>query len=372
MNNQPQIEEIKKALDPAKSTFVLLPHNPSLDATAAALALFLSLKESGKDVFIGCTSKMRVEFSTLVGIDRISEKIGNRNLIVSFDYAEDAIEKVSYNVQEEKFNLVIEPKSGHPPLDSKGVKFSYEGVEAQLIFIIGAKKLEDLGALYEKERHAFSEATVINIDRATGNTNFGQINVINQGAASMSEIVFQVIKKLNLPLNVDITGNLLKGIEAQTQNLQAPFAGPDTFETVARLMRAGAKRSPTPQPQERRWPSRAPGTPIPRPQMSPQRGPMPVQERPTAPPPQPPALTQLQEPELKMQPLQKGQEPMGQTPVVQPAEQRGYQPRQQLAPPPDQGRQQRKEKPIRKKSQQSQQQQDDWNRPKIYTGSTKK
>lgn len=364
MNNQLPTEEIKKVLDPAKSAFVLLPVSPSFDTTAAALALFLSLRQAGKNVFVGSPTKMRVEFSPLVGIDRISDKIGNRNLIISFDYAEDAIEKVSYNVEEGKFNLVIEPKSGHPPIDSKNVNFSYEGIEAPLVFVVGAKKLEDLGALYEKERQAFSQTTVVNIDRAPGNTNFGQINLINQSAASLSEIVFQLVKNLNLPLNVDIAGNLMKGIEAQTQNLQAPFAGPDTFETVAQLMRAGAKRTPSIQTQARQWIPR-PAAPMPRPAVPTQKRPLPPQ--PPTPTTQPPATTQLNEPKLDISETQSQlQGAVGETQVSPPG-------RTPHPPSPqDQSQQQKTTKPIVRKDRQSEQQvREDWIKPKIYKGSTK-
>lgn len=242
MNNQMDIDALKQALESGKSMFVLLPTNPSFDATAAGLALFLSLREAGKSVFIGSPTKMRVEYTSLVGINEISDKIGNRNLIIAFDYQEDAIEKVSYNVEEGKFNLVIEPKAGHPPLESKGVKFSYEGIEAQLIFVVGARRLEELGELYERNRQVVNTATIINIDTKAANTKFGQVNFVIQGAAAISELAYDLLKKANLPFNVDIVGNLMKGIETQTQNLQAPFVGPDTFEAVAQLMRAGAKR----------------------------------------------------------------------------------------------------------------------------------
>lgn len=247
MNDQMDVEKIKQALETGSGIFVLLSANPSFDATAAALALFLSLRETGKSVFIGSPTKMRVEFTSLVGIDRISDKIGNRNLIIAFDYREDAIEKVSYNVEDAKFNLVIEPKAGHPPLDSKGVTFSYEGIEARLLFVVGARNLEELGDLYEKNRQAVNQATIVNIDTQAANTKFGQINIVGQGAAAISELTFRLVKKLNLPVNVDIAGNLMKGIEAQTQSLQAPFVAPDTFEAVAQLMRAGARRGLAPR-----------------------------------------------------------------------------------------------------------------------------
>lgn len=363
MNSQVYTEEIQKVLDPAKSVFVLLPQNPSFDATAAALALFLSLKQAGKGVFIGSPTKMRVEFSALVGIDRISDKIGNRNLIISFDYAEDAIEKVSYNVEEGRFNLVIEPKSGRPPLDSKKVSFSYEGIETPLIFIVGAKRLEDLGALYEKERQAFNEITVVNIDRATANSKFGQINLVNQEAASLSEIIFQLLKNLNLPLNIDISENLLKGIEAQTQNLQAPFAGPDTFETIAQLMRAGAKRTPAVQTQVRPWMGKPRTAPMSRPMISTQK-----RASHSQPPPQAPlsATTQLTEPKLDIGETQSPlQTPIGKTSV-------SYSGEASPPPPPqDQSKQQKRADPKREDVRQGKQRmRDDWTKPKIYKGST--
>ncbi len=255
-NGQTLTEEAKKALDSAKSVFVLLPQNPSLDATAAGLALFLSIREAKKNVTIGSPSQMQVEYSRLVGIDKISDKIGNRNLIISFDYKEDSIEKVSYNVEGEKFNLVIQPRPGYPPLDQNSVNFSYEGIDVELMIIVGSQKLENLGEMYEKNRQAFSNATVINIDRNAANSNYGQVNIVDPKAGSISEMIFHLMKNVNLPVNVDIANNLLKGIEAQTNNFQAPYTSAESFQTVAELMRSGAKRTPggpTQPTRQRPW-----------------------------------------------------------------------------------------------------------------------
>lgn len=297
---QEHLEEIKKALDNAKSVFVLIPRNPSLDSTAAALALYLVLKETEKSVAIGCPTKMRVEYNRLVGIDQISDKVGNRNLTISFDYKEDSIEKVSYNVEGGRFNLVIQPKSGYPPLDSKSVEFSYEGIEAQVIFVIGAQRLEDLGELYAKEREAFGKATVINIDRAQANTKFGQVNLVEPSSISISELMFSLIKQLGLKMDMDVAGNLLKGIEMQTQNFQAPFTGPDTFEVAAQLLRSGARRTSQLSLGPRPW---VPGMAQPQAQVQTQGsqgrfappGVMPLPQFPAGVPP-----TSLNEPELKL------------------------------------------------------------------------
>jgi nanoRNase/pAp phosphatase (c-di-AMP/oligoRNAs hydrolase) len=386
--------EVKKALENAKSIFIFLPQNANLDATAASLALFLSLKGSGKNVLIGSPSQMRVEFSRLVGIDKITDKVGNRNLILSFDYKEESIEKVSYNVEGEKFNLVIQPRSGFPPLNQENVKFSYEGIDAQLIFIIGAQKLESLGSLYEKDRQAFTQATVVNIDRSPSNTKFGQINILDSKSGSISELIYSLIKNLSLSVNADTAGNLLRGIEAQTQNFQAPFASVETFETAAELMRAGAKRSLAPQGKgDWRTPGQAPFPQMRRPmvrQQTPLSSPFMgqglqtgISQSPLTPPGSMQPAGNLQEPTLPPAPIQA---PI-QNQTVQPARPvQGSQPTQQFSQASDQGKQKSKsqqppkrsafQRPAPNKQEPSNQQsknlaQNDWLKPKIYKGKTK-
>lgn len=253
MNYQQQLNAIKKETQEAKSLVILLPQNPTLDATAAALALFLGLKNVDKKPIIASPTQMRVEFSKLVGIDKIANSVGNKNLVVSFNYKEDSIEKVSYNVENEKFNLVIQPRTGFPTLNKDNVEFSYEGLDADLVFVIGAKKLDELGEVYEKERHALNNTSIVNISASTTNAKFGKINLVESRGTTLSEIIFNLLSLLNIKINQDIAGNLLQGIEAQTQNLQSPFTSPQTFEIVAELMKAGAKRSVKPALPTRPW-----------------------------------------------------------------------------------------------------------------------
>lgn len=378
MNDNTQIDEFKKALDSAKSIFVLLPQNPSLDATASALALFLSLKEEGRSVFIACPSKMRVEYSSLVGVDQISDKIGNRNLIISFDYAEDSIEKVSYNVEAGKFNLVIEPKPGFKPIGNENVEFNYEGIEADLVIVVGTQRLENLAEFYEKERENISKATVVNLDRAAANTNFGQINLVRRDAGSISEIVFRIIKNLSLHMNVDIAGNLLKGIESQTNNFQAPFAGAETFEAAAQLLRAGAKRSSAVAPSARVWdphlglpqrPSPAfptiqppvvsqmirPATQVPPPQ--------PTNQIPTQPTDQTQSLRELTEPRLQVEESPDS--------GIQPGGSSADQPPPPTQPAGSQKKGSRRSDGENKPKETGQEQPQEWLKPKIYKGSSK-
>lgn len=242
MENSFNLQSLQDSLFKAKTVLVVLPANPSLDSVAAGLALFLSLKKQGKQVVIGCPTPMTVAFNRLFAVNKITDKIGNKNLIISFDYVKDSIEKVSYNIEDSSFNLVIEPKEGFLPFDQEKVSYSYSGASAEIIFAVGATKLEDFDKLYFNEKKIFEEKLIVNIDNKPTNTRFGQVNIYNPKAASVSELVVELIKSLNLEVDQDIATNLLAGIEANTSNFTAFNATAMAFEAAAWCLKNGARR----------------------------------------------------------------------------------------------------------------------------------
>lgn len=263
------IEPVKQALISAKQILILLPQNPSVDSVAAALALHLALSKKGLSVSIGCPSQMTVQFNRLFGVDKIKPRIGNQNLVISFSYPEDSLEKVAYDKDpaNQKFHLTIEPKAGMQPLDVSQVEYSYTGSSADAIFVIGARTLEDLGELYKSEKALLDNKskTLVNLSSLDKNSQFGTVNIYDPTASGASEIMAAVIKGLELPLEPDMATNLLAGIEAATQNLSQARSA-DTFEAVTELMRMGGQRNhlsaPTPTPWQRPNPFMAPPTPV--------------------------------------------------------------------------------------------------------------
>lgn len=244
MITQNQASRIQSALATAQSIFIALPHNPNFDKAAAGLGLYLSLIKAKKSVEIGSPTEMRVEFSSLVGVDKIKDSFqgGKDSLIVSFDYIEDAIEKVSYNIENNKFNLVIKPRAGHPPLDSERVKYSYTGGKVDLVFTIGASSLGNLGRIYEDNQGAFKESQIINLDNNPQNREYGEIDLVDPTAASLSEEVANLIALLRLPTDGDIGSNLLLGIERATSRFSSIKVGSNTFEAAAFCLKIGARR----------------------------------------------------------------------------------------------------------------------------------
>lgn len=240
VNLQPEIANTRAYLNEAKKALVLLGRKPNFDQIAAGLGLYLALNKIGKISTIASPEPVTVEFGNLIGVDKITQSLGGKNFIISLDYTEGAIEKVSYNIEGNKFNLVIEPKENAPPLDPSKVSYSCNGGSFDLIFVIGVSNLEDLGKLYAGNSALFSQKPIVSIDTNRENKNFGRANFVLPTASSVSEIVSLLLRSLGTKLDIDIATNLLAGIYNASNNLTSKVTA-DTFEAVAYCLRSGGR-----------------------------------------------------------------------------------------------------------------------------------
>lgn len=249
MNNNITADQINQArtfLNQAKDLFILLPKNPTLDQVASGLSLYLSLLKNGKRVSIACPDQMRVEFNRLVGVDKITTNLSSKegkNLIVSFPYQEGSIEKVSYNIENDLFNLVIEPREGYPAITSDTIRYSFSGGNIDLIITVGVQNLSQLDSLFNNNQNLFSAKPVVNIDIKPQNSGFGKVNIIETNVASLSELLVFLFSNLGLPLDGDIATNLLSGITSGSQNFTSNITQASTFEAAAICLKNGARKS---------------------------------------------------------------------------------------------------------------------------------
>src|SRR3989344_3337076 len=140
----------KSVIDTAGSIVIFLPSNSYFDQVSSALSLYLALKNT-KPVQIVSDSPVTVNLNRLIGIDKISESAGNKNLVLGFsDYDANGIERVSYDIVENQFKLTVIPKSGvNPPLKEQ-VKITYEGVLADTVILFGGATDADFPQLATK------------------------------------------------------------------------------------------------------------------------------------------------------------------------------------------------------------------------------
>lgn len=243
-NSQDPINQARSLLEQTKEVLIALPVSPSFDTVASALSLYLGLSLKGIQVSVVCPDPMTVGFSHLVGVDKITTNVssGNgKNLVISFPYQEGSIEKVSYNIENETFNLVIEPREGYPNVTQDVIRFSQSGGNTDLLITIGVSQLANLTQLSQTNPQIM-EKPVINIDINRNNSMFGKVNFVDSNISSISELTLGLLSNLGITLNADITTNLLAGIVDSTNNFNSSQTQASTYEAAALCLRSGARK----------------------------------------------------------------------------------------------------------------------------------
>jgi nanoRNase/pAp phosphatase (c-di-AMP/oligoRNAs hydrolase) len=181
--------QVVNLIDEANNIAVIASKVAGKDAFAAGAGLYYMLTELGKDVkFIypwkvpnGCEDVLR-EFE-------ISADISNRELLVSIDYSGTEAAKANYSTVGDVLNVKIGPVS--KDFDKGKVKTKIVGYDFDLIFILGAQELFDLGSVSHQLDKEINKSKIINIDITSKNKRYGVVNVVEPYAQSLSELVFK-------------------------------------------------------------------------------------------------------------------------------------------------------------------------------------
>lgn len=243
--NQELIDLIKQA----NSVLIVLGKGAKRDSFAAALSLYLALIQEGKMARV-CTEAPQKIAEGLAGSDKISPTLdlGGNVLKISFACKEDAVNQVSYNTTEDRFNILVEPRQGGQPIDAKQVQFSYTGGAVDAIITIDAPGLEQLGSLYLENPDVFVREKIVNIDRRFDNKQYGAFNVVEKGASSTSELVLQLLSVLRIQLSPEIATNLYAGLVSATNMFTSFSTNAQSFDAAAQLLKMGARKATSPSP----------------------------------------------------------------------------------------------------------------------------
>lgn len=243
--------KIKEAIEKYSSIAIATRSNPSVDEMGAALSLYLSLKQTGKNVSIATPNNPLVEVSSLVGIDEVKTSLGGQSgdLVVSFPYKEGEIEKVSYTRDDNFLNIVVKAGERGLGFSEKDVKFTRGETPPELLFVIGSPRISDLGSLFDVA--ILKDTIVVNIDNKPENQGYGDILMVSGRLSSVSEAVANLILGLNLKMDLDIAQNLMLGLATATDNFQSEHTSALAFEMAGVLLRQGALRPGNAMPRRK-------------------------------------------------------------------------------------------------------------------------
>jgi nanoRNase/pAp phosphatase (c-di-AMP/oligoRNAs hydrolase) len=236
------ITKVKELLDTSNDILIVTHEHPTYDSIGSSLALYLGLESLGKKVSIVCPDSMTVEFSSFVSVNKFAQDLSRKNFIISLDYEDGSIEKVSYNIEANKFNLVIEPRTGHEGFSQDKVHYANGGTPADLIFTVDTIHLGGLKKVYESNKELFESKTVVNIDRHPNNAMYAKMNIVDPQSSSTAEVVSQFLSGIGVRLTADIATNVLNAVYGATDGFQSLHVSATAFELAAACLKAGGKR----------------------------------------------------------------------------------------------------------------------------------
>lgn len=181
LNFNKAIKEIKDA----ENIYIASHIQPDGDNIGSLLGLGLALKKMNKRVFMLKTDYIPKDFKFLPDVDSISE---------------------------------------------------YDGSDIDLFIALDSSDENRLGTNKELLEKA---NMIVNIDHHLSNTNFGNINIVDSKAAATCQMVFKLIKKMEVDLDKEIATCLYTGISTDTGSFMYENANEETHLIAAELLRVG-------------------------------------------------------------------------------------------------------------------------------------
>ncbi|MCX6795454.1 MAG: hypothetical protein NT165_01845 [Candidatus Falkowbacteria bacterium] len=180
-------------------------------------------------------------WSFLPSFEKISNKIENlRKFIVSLNIKDAKVSQIKYLVEKDSLNFIISPAEGW--FKPEDISTSESGFKYDLIITINCQDLESLGEIYYQNIEFFYQTTIINIDHQAENEDFGQINLTDLNAVSVSEIIYELFSEKDNLINEDVATCLLLGIITKTKNFKTTNLTPKTLLNTSKLISLGANR----------------------------------------------------------------------------------------------------------------------------------
>src|SRR3989344_5082705 len=213
------------------------------DSLAAGLGLKTFLEKLEKEAAVHAATSPSPKFNFLPGLDKLVSSLDlTKNLVVDVSIKKTQIAELSYKKTDDKLSIYLRPAQGGE-LTPADVSFSSAQYPFDLIILIGIQSLEQLGEFYSKNTGLFFETALVNIDFRASNENYGQLNLVQLTSTSCSEIMFDLISRLEASLiDETVPTQLLTGIISETNSFQHIRTTPQTFLSASQLVGLGARQ----------------------------------------------------------------------------------------------------------------------------------
>ena len=224
-------KEAKKLITEAKNISIIPSEQNELESLPAAIALFYTLKDLGKNVnLINEPFPQKLQFL----IPSLGFLATPKNFVISVPRNIANVSQIYYEKTEE--SLKIHLTTEHSRLKKEHISFYFEQPKPDLVITLGVQNFQQELAQNLDSFGFLLGAPLLNIDNNLQNTKFGNINLVEE--ISLAEIILELA---NAPTaSKEAAQCLLAGMVAYYENFKSITTKPQTLKTAARLMEQGA------------------------------------------------------------------------------------------------------------------------------------
>jgi len=108
----------------------------------------------------------------------------------------------------------------------------------ELLITFDTGSLDRLGSLADRVAAA---GTSLVVDHHTTSTRFGDINLVDTGAAATAVVVAEILDRLGLPITAEVAAPLYTGLVTDTGSFKYVATTPSVHELAARLLATGIR-----------------------------------------------------------------------------------------------------------------------------------
>lgn len=204
-----QAKRIKKYID--KFQNIHLFGSPELygDSLAAGLALYYSLKQTGKNATL-INQGLPQEYEVLM--EKEKHHPNQADFLISIKEAGAKLSQLFYEKTTDGLNLFLKTDGGE--LKQENIFFQPLYNE-MLLITIGVQSLREIRNVLAGKKYS-----ILNIDNSPDNEEYGQANLIEPNYASLSEMAFDLACQIseNKPLSNQVASALWSGIVKKATN----------------------------------------------------------------------------------------------------------------------------------------------------------
>jgi nanoRNase/pAp phosphatase (c-di-AMP/oligoRNAs hydrolase) len=234
-------QQTSEAIRQAETILIITGQHPNIDQASSTLALAAVLRKFGKKVTALISDSLPQQIGFLETGDLDRSLSGQRDFILKVDTKKAQVDKLRYEVVEDKLKIFVTPfKGSFAPSD---VTYDYGSYHYDLVIVLGVPTRARIDRIYADNPSLFENLPIINLDFHRSHEQYGAINLIEPMAASLCEILVALAESLqNGIVDEQIATAMLTGLMASTDRFTASHTTAKSLTVAAQLMAAGAKQ----------------------------------------------------------------------------------------------------------------------------------